>query len=135
MSDTTDSRGEDGVPTLVIEDERSQTDALLLELRRALWRHPAAAQALFSALVAEGRRFAVTDDGRRWAERLERSDVLDQVRVVWDLVTSRALEDDPATVVPSVVAEAFVKAATDRSLEQIIALVTAAGVGAAGRES
>jgi hypothetical protein len=124
-----------GVPTLVIEDDRSHTDALLLELRRALWRYPAAAQALFGALVAEGRRFAATADGRRWVERLERSDVLDQVRVVWDLVTSRALEDDPATVVPSVIAEAFVKAATDRALEQIIALVTTAGAAASGRVS
>jgi hypothetical protein len=112
------------VPTLVIEDERSRTDALLLELRRALWRHPAAAQSLFTALVAEGRRFAATDDGRRWAERLERAEALDAVRVVWDLVTSRALDDDPRAVIPTVVAEAFVKAATDRSLEQIIALVS-----------
>lgn len=123
------------VPTLVIEDERSATDPLLLELRRALWRHPAAAQAAFSALVAEGRRFAATDEGHRWAERLERSEVLDQVRVVWDLLTSRALEDDPRAVVPSVVAEAFVKAATDRTLEQIIALVTTAQAIGRGRAS
>jgi hypothetical protein len=138
MSDPADHRAGAAapVPTLVIEEEGSDSDALLLQLRRALWRHPAAAQALFNALVAEGRRFAATEEGRGWAERLERSALLDQVRVVWDLVSSRALEDDPGTVVPSVVAEAFVKAATDRSLEQIISLVTAAhGVVGRGRAS
>jgi len=122
------------VPTLVIEDAPSHTDLLLLELRRALWRHPAAAQAIFSALVAEGRRYATTDEGRGWAERLEASEMLDQVRVVWDLVTSRMLEDDPDTVVPSVVAEAFVKAATDRSLEELISLVTMAQAAPSRRD-
>jgi hypothetical protein len=114
------------MPTLVIEDERAQVDPLLLEVRRALWRHPLAAQSLFRMLVAEGRRFAATAEGREWAERLAHAERLEQVAVVWDLVTSRALEDDPATVVPSVVAEAFVKAATERSLAQLITLVTTA---------
>jgi len=114
------------IPTLVIEDERSQVDPLLLDVRRALWRHPLAAQSLFAMLVAEGRRFATTPEGKEWAARLAACETLEQVGVVWDLVTSRALEDDPDVVVPSVVAEAFVKAATDRSLAQLITLLTTA---------
>lgn len=130
-SRTTEVR-EDELPTLVIEDERTQVDPLLLDVRRALWRHPLAAQALFAMLVAEGRRFAATPEGRDWSERLRHSEPLEQASVVWDLVTSRALEDTQDTVVPSVIAEAFVKAATDRSLGQLITLLTTAQ-GAAGR--
>lgn len=117
---------DDALPTLVIEDERSQVDPLLLDVRRALWRHPLAAQSLFGMLVAEGRRFAATEEGREWAARLSGCETLERVGVVWDLVTSRALEDDPSAVVPSVIAEAFVKAATDRSLAQLITLLTTA---------
>jgi hypothetical protein len=117
------------IPTLVIEDSPEAPDDLLLEVRRAMWRHPGAAQALFRAVVAEGRRFAGTAEGAAIAERLAGSETIDSVRVVWDLVTSRALEDDPRAVLPSVVVEAFVKSATDRSLEDILAVLSSGSPG------
>jgi hypothetical protein len=112
------------IPTLVIEDSPDEATGLLLEVRRAMWRHPGAAQALFRALVAEGRRFAETEEGAAVAARLAASETIDSVRVVWDLVTSRALEDDPRAILPSVVLEAFVKSATDRTLEDLIAMLS-----------
>ncbi len=117
------------IPTLVIEDSPDQVTGLLLEVRRAMWRHPGAAQTLFRALVAEGRRFAATEEGAAVAERLAASETIDSVRVVWDLVTSRALEDDPRAILPSVVVEAFVKSATDRTLEDLIAMLSSGSSG------
>ena len=117
------------VPTLVIEDSPDAATGLLLEARRAMWRHPGAAQSIFQALVAEGRRFAETEEGAAIAERLAGSETIDSVRVVWDLVTSRALEDDPRAILPSVVVEAFVKSATDRTLEDIIAVLSSGSPG------
>ena len=102
---------------LVVEEDPA--DALRV-LQEAILLHPAAAQALFFALVQEGRRFAATPDGQELRERLRRSDLVARSRSLFDAVTVRALEDNPETIVPSAVLEALVKTASDQGRERVL---------------
>ncbi len=97
-------------------EERELEDALRA-LQRAILEHPIAAQALFYALVKEGRAYAETEEGAEWRERLAGSELVVRARVLWDALTVRALEDDPETVLPTAILEAMVKAASSPSME------------------
>ncbi|WP_437899290.1 hypothetical protein [Sorangium sp. So ce124] len=102
-------------------------------LRRAqllLLRHPVAAQAAFSALIAEGRRFAATPEGAAWTAALASSDLLRHGRRVWDAVSLNLLEEDPETIVPSAYLEALLRAAKSADLDGLLsALRDAPGEG------
>lgn len=95
-------------------------DALLLALQRAVITHPVAAQALFQALMAEGRRYARTPEGAAWARRLERSELVERTRIVWDVITLRVLEDDPDVVLPSALLDVLVQVAGRNDLEPFL---------------
>lgn len=99
------------------EDE---LEALLTELQLAIVSHPIAAQALFRALVAEGRAFAATPEGARWAAHLADSPLVQRGRMVWDVTTLRMLDDDPATVLPSTLVDAFVRTTALETLEPFL---------------
>lgn len=100
-----------------VEDE---LEALLTQLQIAIVSHPIAAQALFRALVAEGRAFAATQEGRRWAALLADSPLVQRGRMVWDVTTLRMLDDDPATVLPSTLMDAFVRTTALETLEPFL---------------
>ena len=74
---------------------------LVHQLQRALLMHPVASQAAFTALVAEGRRFAETEEGRQWRDRLIGSALLRDVRLVFDLSTLGLLEEGAGATLPS----------------------------------
>ena len=74
---------------------------LVHQLQRALLMHPVASQAAFTALVAEGRRFADTEEGRHWRDRLVTSALLREVRLVFDLSTLGLLEEGAGAALPS----------------------------------
>ena len=78
--------------TQVLEAPDPVGDALS-ELQLAVLRHPVAAQAIFSALVAEGRSYAETEEGRAVAQTVAASDLAHRGRVVWDVITMSALTD------------------------------------------
>ena len=90
-----------GMPRVELRDPSAFQVELLRGLQRALLTHPVAAQAIFTALLAEGRRFAGTQEGRLWIERLRSSALLQQVRHVFDLSTLNLLEEEPAGTLPS----------------------------------
>lgn len=93
---------------------------LLAQLQLAIVSHPIAAQALFRALVAEGRAFATTPEGQRWAAMLVDSPLIQRGRMVWDVTTLRMLDDDPDTVLPSTLMDAFVKTTAKEVLEPFL---------------
>lgn len=101
--------------TQVLEAPDPVGDALS-ELQLAVLRHPVAAQAIFSALVAEGRSYAETEEGRRVAQTVAVSDLAHRGRVVWDVMTMSALTDGPE-VLPSVVLDAFMESIDNDRLE------------------
>lgn len=96
----------------------AEQDALLRQWQRLIVRYPFAAQALYAALLAEGRRYAVTSEGERWAQRLRHSDVVRRARAVWEATSLNVLEDDDDTLVPSKLLEALVRASSRENIEQ-----------------
>jgi hypothetical protein len=101
--------------------EDAEVIALLQHLQRAVLEHPVAAQAAFSALVAEGRAFSRTEEGKRWCRRLAASRLVEKGRAIWDVATLNVLEESESTVVPSRILDAFVKLTHERALETILA--------------
>jgi hypothetical protein len=97
----------------------SPDDPLLRVLEQAsliLLQHPVAAQAAFAALVAEGRRFAQTAEGRRWKAALARSELVRRGGALWEFSVLNTLEDGGASTLPSTIFDAIVQAAGRRDL-------------------
>lgn len=111
----------DELPTLRLRPDDGELLSVLREAQFLLLKHPVAAQAAFAAFVAEGRRFACTDDGRRWQERLRGSDLVRKGRVVWEVVTLKMLEESPTDVLPTAYLEAMVRATSTAELEPLLA--------------
>lgn len=114
---------DDNLARIELSDPTPIEVDLLHHLQRALLTHPVACQAAFTALVAEGRRFAETPDGRQWRDRLVHSSLLAHVRLVFDLSTLGLLEEHAPAALPSNYLDAiFMIAAgqdTDRVLNQV----------------
>jgi hypothetical protein len=92
---------EPALPRIELQDPTSLEVDLLHQLQRVLLLHPVACQAAFTALVAEGRRFASTEDGRAWRDRLVGSALLREVRLAFDLSTLGLLEEEAGAALPS----------------------------------
>ena len=71
-------------PVITIAEPVEETARLLRSLQAALLMHPFAARAAIRVLVAEGRAFAETEEGRRWRERLDRSSAMRTARTLWE---------------------------------------------------
>jgi hypothetical protein len=86
-------------------------DDAMLFLQRAFVKHPIAAQAIYHALVREGRAYARTDEGRVLRECLLRSDAVGRLRTAWDIITCGLVTDEPPRgAIPSVLLEALARA-------------------------
>jgi hypothetical protein len=94
--------------------------ALLRRLQGLLLEHPVAAQAAFSALLAEGRRFAATPEGAVWKRVLADSDWVRNGRLLWDVVSLNLLEETPSGALPSAYLEALFRAAETPDLEGLM---------------
>lgn len=106
---------------LLVDEPDDELSRLLFELRWLVIKHPIAAQAAFRALVAEGRRFAQTEEGRAWRERLERSELVRRGAAVLELGTLGMLDGDTDRVLPTQLVDAFARAASRRDLEEALA--------------
>lgn len=95
--------------------------AALAQLQRAIVKHPFASQAMFSALVSEGRAYAQTPEGAELRRSIGRSELLLRIRSAWDIVTFGVLNDERAGTMPSVVIEALARAAAQQRFEARIA--------------
>ncbi len=100
------------VPREVVETLYAIQDAIL--------RHPMVVQAAFSALVAEGRRFAQTPEGAALRERLVRSRSSASARMIWELLTTNAFEEHPTQALPSAFVERLVQSLAIRGIEPLI---------------
>lgn len=107
-------------PRLVFGDDPDDLTALLGQLQSIVVRYPIAAQAAFRALVAEGRAFAETTEGRELARSLADSQLVRRGRIAWDVVTARAFDDDPEVIVPTVFLDALARTAAVDGLEPLL---------------
>jgi len=111
-----------GLPRISLRNDEGEVVAALRAIQETVLRHPVAAQAAFAALVAEGRRFAETPEGARWKERLARSVLLHEARLVWRMATLSSLEEDPPDVLPSAYLDGLFLAASgdpDRVMDRL----------------
>ena len=97
-------------PRIVLRDPRPERDALLQRVHEVLLRQPVAAQAVVSALVAEGRRFAGTPAGRRWLAKLDGSDLVRRGQSLWEASSLVLFEEDRDTVLPSALIDSILGA-------------------------
>ena len=93
---------------------------LVHQLQRVLLMHPVACQAAFTALVAEGRRFAETEEGRQWRDRLVGSALMRDVRLVFDLSTLGLLEEAAGATLPSNYLDALFMIASSGDTDAIL---------------
>jgi hypothetical protein len=94
-----------------------------------LLKYPVASQAAFSALVREGRRFAETESGKQWLERLKSSPLMQKLRWAWETTSLNMLEEDEGTIVPSTYLEALLRAAGTPDMETLLGRVKGMGHG------
>ena len=104
--------GRGGLPTLALRAAEDELEPLLREAQLAILKHPVAAQAVYAALVAEGRRHAATAEGQELRRRLAASGLARRVREAVDLATLHALEPDPEGPYPSDYADLLFAAAS-----------------------
>jgi hypothetical protein len=109
-------------PHLIFRDNVAEDELtiMLRALQRTILHHPVAAQALFRWLVTEGRAFAATAEGQSWARAIVDSPLIRRGRLIWDVATARALDDDPDVLLPSVLADTFVKFTSENVLEPLL---------------
>jgi len=91
---------DDGLPCVALDDPQD-IPKLLLQLQGAVLKHPLAAQALYSALIAEGEAFARTPEGAEWRERLKGSELLHRARLALDVHGLSLLTRAPDGALPS----------------------------------
>ena len=100
------------IPTLVLgrAPARATDDlsTILHEVATMVRRHPVAMQAVCRALVAEGRRFVETPEGRAWQARLAGSDLIRHGRMLWEASALDLLDDRGETRLPTAFVDALV---------------------------
>lgn len=111
----------DDLPRLVLRAS-DELEQLLRQVERLLARDPAGARILVGALVAEGRRFAATPEGRRWQAALAGSQLVRQGRIIWqasglDRLTATV---DHRTLLPSDWLRLAAAALTGPDLEDVL---------------
>jgi hypothetical protein len=74
---------------------------MLAGMHGLLLEHPVAAKACFQALMAEGRAFAETEQGRELKQRLERSEKIAACSALWRTLSLGMLEDTDPSSLPS----------------------------------
>ncbi len=116
----------DALPRVVLRDPGDSIERLIRSMQTAILKHPTAAQAIFTALVAEGRRFAETEPGRHWQRRLCESALLQRTQSAFHSATLWLLEDDNPSDLPSGYLDALFMAAESTDLETLLEGILAA---------
>src|SRR5687767_10038398 len=86
---------------LLFKEPDDELSRVLYELQLLVIKHPISAQAAFRALIAEGRRFAETEEGATWKSRLAGSELMLRSRSVWEVATQNMLEEPAPRTLPS----------------------------------
>ena len=81
------------LPADLSDDERRLVP-LLGRVREAVLSQPAVGHAITSFLVAEGRRFATTEEGERWLGALRDAPEVERLRQIWEATTLNVFDDD-----------------------------------------
>ena len=116
----------DPVPTVELKDPQDALLPVLSQLQGALLRYPDAAQALLSALVAEGRAHARTPEGAALRDALVDSELLRRLWRSWEVTSLWMFDADAApSTLPSGYVDALFLTAGSDDLEALLARLVA----------
>lgn len=106
------------VPAATTEG-KGQLETLLVNARRVLIKYPIAGAAGYRALMAEGRKFADTPEGREIQEMLTRSPVFLKARTLFEGMSGGMLRDEPS-MLPSVILDAGMAELAHSEIERLL---------------
>jgi hypothetical protein len=109
----------DGLPTVYLPSSET-TLWVLRRLQALVLKHPVAAKAAFDALIAEGRAFAQTPEGKGWLDKLAASELLHRARLVLDFPGLSMLERDSPEVLPSAYLDTIFMLASSRKPDELL---------------
>lgn len=112
--------GDERLPAVELHDFDDRAVRVVRTLQLALLKHPMAGQAAFNALLAEGRAFAKTAEGRALRAKLERSELVHRARLVFDFATLSMLEQSPPDVLPSAYVDVLFMLGANRRSDEIL---------------
>jgi hypothetical protein len=95
------------------------------ELQQFVLQHPVAAQKVFTALVAEGRRYAATDAGARRSRDLASLPAMARARQFWESSLAGMLEEGGERVLPSSYVEIILQGAGLKQPEALLSKIQA----------
>ncbi|MBV1878977.1 MAG: hypothetical protein KUG79_15160 [Pseudomonadales bacterium] len=110
----------EGIPAIGINSEAMQLDNILAEIRQVILKHPVAAQAAYSSLLAEGKRFAATEAGKVAVPRVKNSELANRLRLVWELSSGWMLDEKPQGPLPSSFIDAIFLAANENNIDELL---------------
>jgi hypothetical protein len=112
-----------------LSDDESRLVALLGRVREAVLAQPAIGNAITSFLVAEGRRFATTDDGARWLGALRDAPEVERLRQIWEATTLNVFDDEhDAGGVPNAWVDLVADLASIGRVDRIVAALLPEGL-------
>jgi hypothetical protein len=104
--------------------------AVVRAVQASVLRHPAAAQEIYAALVAEGRRFSATPEGEAWRRKLAGSALVERGRSLLEVATLDLLEEGQERCLPSRLLEVLAIAVREGGLDAVLGrIVSDAEVG------
>jgi hypothetical protein len=109
----------DGLPTVYLPSSETALQ-LLRGLQAFVLKHPVAAKAAFGGLIAEGRAFAQTPEGKVWQAKLAASELLHRARLVLDFPGLSMLERDSPEALPSTYLDTIFMLASSRKPDELL---------------
>jgi hypothetical protein len=107
----------EALPRLVLRGDGSLR-RILVAWRRLLVQEPRGVRVGVEGFVAEGKRFAETEDGRAWLEALSRSERVRRGRALWEMYASRG-DGRESDLAPSEWLFALLEALESPELEEV----------------
>jgi hypothetical protein len=112
-----------------LSDDEKRVVGLLNRVRELVLSQPAAGKAITSFLVAEGRRFAGSDEGAAWLECLRDAPEVERLRQIWEAMTLNVFDDiEDAEDVPDAWADLIADLAAIGNVNRIVTALLPEGL-------
>lgn len=108
------------LPRLVLQKNDLPLDKIFLDAQHLLIENPQAARGIIQAFIAEGRRFAQTEEGQLWQEILSHSELVKRGQMIWDAFGLDALVETDSSFMPQAWLDMLAAAVSSPDLETIL---------------
>jgi hypothetical protein len=108
------------LPRLVLQKNDLPLDKIFLDAQHLLIENPQAARGIIQAFIAEGRRFAQTEEGQLWQEILSHSELVKRGQMIWDAFGLDALVETKSNFMPQAWLDMLAAAVSSPDLETIL---------------